>query len=189
VHIVSSDSLRRHACFLKALDILVLPSVTILPVHASSSAACSSKPWAAGVAVIGSSSGAIPEVIGDAGIVVPNAMRPRLPTPLTASSPAPLNARHWSNALASRVPRSFAWPVVAEQTRDLFCARVAHRPPRHHAFAGGAARESRRRRAAPASSARTWSTRLIEREDEVLVVDNLTTGYRQNVNPAAHSPK
>ena len=56
---------------LKALDVLVLPSVTILPLHREQFGRVLVEAMAAGVPVVGSSSGAIPEVIGDAGLVVP----------------------------------------------------------------------------------------------------------------------
>ena len=56
---------------LKSLDVLVLPSVTILPLHREQFGRVLVEAMAAGVPVVGSSSGAIPEVIGDAGLVVP----------------------------------------------------------------------------------------------------------------------
>ena len=113
--------------FLKSLDILVLPSVTILPQHREQFGRVLVEAMAAGVAVIGSSSGAIPEVIGDAGLVVPE----RDPAALASAIDRLLANPDERQALVERgrqrVRARFAWPVVAQQTNALFHAAVAHR--------------------------------------------------------------
>jgi glycosyltransferase involved in cell wall biosynthesis len=127
VRIVPPVRFEDMPAFLKALDILVLPSVTILPVHREQFGRVLVEAMAAGVAVIGSSSGAIPEVIGDAGLVVPE----RDPTALANAMDRLLANPAERQALVERgrqrVRDRFAWPVVAEQTGDLFRAAVAHR--------------------------------------------------------------
>jgi glycosyltransferase involved in cell wall biosynthesis len=113
--------------FLKSLDILVLPSVTILPLHREQFGRVLVEAMAAGVAVIGSSSGAIPDVIGDAGLVVPE----RDPATLANAIDRLLSDRELRQALVERgrqrVRERFAWPVIAEQTVQLFRCAVAHR--------------------------------------------------------------
>jgi len=113
--------------FLKSLDILVLPSVTILPQHREQFGRVLVEAMAAGVAVIGSSSGAIPEVIGDAGLVVPE----RDPAALAGAIDRLLKDRYQRQALVERghqrVRTRFAWPVLSEQTNALFRSAVAHR--------------------------------------------------------------
>ena len=113
--------------FLNSLDILVLPSITILPMHREQFGRVLVEAMAAGVAVIGSSSGAIPEVIGDAGLVVPE----RDPAALAAAIDRLLADPDQRQALVERgrqrVGTRFAWPVIAEQTVDLFRAAVARR--------------------------------------------------------------
>ncbi len=113
--------------FIKSLDILVLPSITILPLHREQFGRVLVEAMAAGVAVIGSSSGAIPEVIGDAGLVVPE----RDPAALAAAIDRLLAYPEQRQALVDRarhrVRTRFAWPVVAEQTIDLFRAALAYR--------------------------------------------------------------
>ena len=102
--------------FLKSLDVLVLPSVTILPLHREQFGRVLVEAMAAGVPVVGSSSGAIPEVIGDAGLVVPE----RDPSALAAAIDRVLSEPSLRQALVERgrqrVQSHFAWPVVAEQT-------------------------------------------------------------------------
>src|SRR5207237_9338229 len=69
--IISAVGYADMPSFLKSLEVLVLPSITILPMHREQFGRVLVEAMAAGVPVIGSSSGAIPEVIGDAGLVVP----------------------------------------------------------------------------------------------------------------------
>jgi glycosyltransferase involved in cell wall biosynthesis len=113
--------------FLRALDMLVLPSVTILPLHREQFGRVLVEAMAAGVPVIGSSSGAIPEVIGDAGLVVPE----RDPAALAEAIARLLREPELSPVLIERgyrrVETRFAWPVVARQTLELFRAALAHR--------------------------------------------------------------
>src|SRR5207302_6606714 len=71
VHLLLPVSYADMPAFLKSLDVLVLPSVTILPLHREQFGRVLIEAMAAGIPVVGSSSGAIPEVIGDAGLVVP----------------------------------------------------------------------------------------------------------------------
>lgn len=113
--------------FLKSLDLLVMPSVTILPGHREQFGRVLVEAMAAGVAVIGSSSGAIPEVIGDAGLVFPEGD----PAALARAIDLLLEDTTQRQALVERgrqrVRTRFAWPVIAEQTYDLFRAAIAHR--------------------------------------------------------------
>jgi glycosyltransferase involved in cell wall biosynthesis len=57
--------------FLRSLDVLVLPSVTILPLHREQFGRVLVEAMACGVPVVGSDSGEIPQVVGDAGLIVP----------------------------------------------------------------------------------------------------------------------
>jgi glycosyltransferase involved in cell wall biosynthesis len=113
--------------FLSSLDVLVLPSVTILPHHREQFGRVLVEAMASGVPVIGSSSGAIPEVIGDAGLIVPE----RDPQALGAALRQVLGDTQLRQMLIERgrqrVGQRFAWPMVAAQTLDLFQAALAHR--------------------------------------------------------------
>jgi glycosyltransferase involved in cell wall biosynthesis len=113
--------------FLKSLDIVVLPSVTILPLHREQFGRVLVEAMAAGVAVIGSSSGAIPEVIGDAGLVVPERDPAALAAAIDRLLANPAQRQELVDRGLQRVRTRFAWPVVAEQTIDLFRAALAHR--------------------------------------------------------------
>ncbi len=127
VHVLRSLPHEQVPCVLKALDVLVLPSVTILPLHREQFGRVLAEAMAAGVPVIGSSSGAIPEVIGDAGLVVPE----RDPAALAAAIDSVLSDADLRQQLIQRgrkrAAERFDWSVVANQSLALFQAAVAQR--------------------------------------------------------------
>ncbi|HET6316575.1 MAG TPA: glycosyltransferase family 4 protein, partial [Chloroflexota bacterium] len=127
VHVLPPLSHQHVPGFLKALDVLVLPSVTILPLHREQFGRVLVEAMAAGVPVIGSTSGAIPEVIGDAGLLVPerdpDALARAIETVLEDSA---LRQR-LVDAGRERVRLRFTWPVVAEHTLTLFRSAMLHR--------------------------------------------------------------
>jgi glycosyltransferase involved in cell wall biosynthesis len=127
VHVLSSVAYEQVPSFLKALDVLVLPSVTILPRHREQFGRVLAEAMAAGTPVIGSSSGAIPEVIGDAGLVVPE----RDPTALARAIDAVLTQddlrRRLIGAGQARARGKFDWSTVACQTLGLFQSALAQR--------------------------------------------------------------
>lgn len=127
VRIIPPIAYEDMPAFLKTLDILVLPSITILPVHREQFGRVLVEAMAAGVAVIGSSSGAIPEVIGDAGVVVPERDPAALATAIDRLLTNPDQRQALIERGRLRVQARFAWPDVAEQTADLFRAALAHR--------------------------------------------------------------
>jgi glycosyltransferase involved in cell wall biosynthesis len=127
VHALPPVGYEHLPAFLKSLDVLVLPSVTILPLHREQFGRVLVEAMAAGVPVVGSTSGAIPEVIGDAGLVVPE----RDPAALASAIDMLLSDAALRQALVDRGRRRarthFDWSVVAARTLDLFHAAVAHR--------------------------------------------------------------
>jgi glycosyltransferase involved in cell wall biosynthesis len=126
-HVLPAVKYERIPSLLKALDVLVLPSVTILPEHREQFGRVLVEAMACGTPVVGSSSGAIPEVIGDAGLVVPE----RDPAALASAidlvlTDADLRARLIERG-RQRVASHMAWPAVAERTLELFRSALAHR--------------------------------------------------------------
>jgi glycosyltransferase involved in cell wall biosynthesis len=113
--------------FLRALDVVVLPSVTIPPLHREQFGRVLVEAMAAGVPVVGSDSGGIPETIGDAGLVVPE----RDVDALAGAIDRVLHDHALRESLVARgqqrVRGRFAWPVVAELTSSLFRSAIVHR--------------------------------------------------------------
>ena len=113
--------------FLKSLDVLVLPSVTILPLHREQFGRVLVEAMAAGVPVVGSSSVAIPEVIGDAGLVVPEGDPVGLASAIGRVLTEPGLAERLVERGRQRVCSLYAWPIVAARTVELFHSAMVHR--------------------------------------------------------------
>ena len=127
VHVLPTAPYEQVPSILKALDILVLPSVTILPLHREQFGRVLAEAMATGVPVIGSSSGAIPEVIGDAGLVVPERDARALADAIDTVLAQPDLRQQLIERGRQRAAERFDWSKVAEQTVALFEAAVAQR--------------------------------------------------------------
>jgi glycosyltransferase involved in cell wall biosynthesis len=127
VHVLPPVSYDNMPAVLRSLDVLVLPSVTILPLHREQFGRVLVEAMAAGVPVVGSSSGAIPEVIGDAGLVVPERDPGALAQAIDRVLTEPGLRRTLVERGRQRVHDHYAWPVIADQTLDLFRSAVGHR--------------------------------------------------------------
>ena len=127
VHLLPPVSYANMPGVLKSLDMLVLPSVTILPLHREQFGRVLVEAMAAGVPVVGSSSGAIPEVIGDAGLVVPEGDSRALAHAIDRVLTEPDLRQTLVERGRKRVQDHYAWPVIADQTLDLFRSAAAHR--------------------------------------------------------------
>ena len=114
---------------MNALDVLVLPSRTtarwkeqfgrvLIEAHA-----CATP-------VIGSDSGAVPEVIGDAGLVFPEGNARALAAAMELLRASPGAAREFGLRGRLRVEESFTWNRVAERMRDIYLAMCPNRSER-----------------------------------------------------------
>jgi glycosyltransferase involved in cell wall biosynthesis len=126
-HVLSSVAYEQVPSLLKALDVLVLPSVTILPQHREQFGRVLAEAMAAGVPVIGSSSGAIPEVIGDAGLIVPERDSAALARAIEIVLTDHELRRKLIASGRARARGTFDWSNVAQQTLALFESALAQR--------------------------------------------------------------
>ncbi|MBI4492007.1 MAG: glycosyltransferase [Chloroflexi bacterium] len=106
--------------FLASLDALVLPSVTIPPAHKEQFGRVLVEAMACGVPVVGSSSGGIPEVIGEAGIVVPEGRVEPLAQALAELLDSAERRQELIRRGLRRAREVFAWPRIALQYRALY---------------------------------------------------------------------
>ena len=127
VHVLPPLDFDNVPSFLKALDVLVLPSVTILPQHREQFGRVLVEAMAAGVPVVGSTSGAIPTVIGDAGLIVPERDAVGLANAVDAVLSRPDLRQSLVERGLQRAHSRFAWSTIAEQTLELFRQAMAHR--------------------------------------------------------------
>jgi glycosyltransferase involved in cell wall biosynthesis len=79
---------------------------------------------ASGVPVIGSTCGAIPEVIGDAGLVFPEGDADSLASCLRRALGDKQLREHFKHTARQRVEQNYSWEKVAEQTYQLYSAVV-----------------------------------------------------------------
>ena len=86
--------------------------------------------FACGVPVVGSDSGEIPHVLGDAGLVVGEADRAAWQRTLTEVLESPARRRELAARGLHRARDRFAWPVIARQHLDFFEEVLAGRKAR-----------------------------------------------------------
>lgn len=101
------------------MDLLVLPTQTTNRVREQFGRVII-EAMASGVPVIGSTCGAIPEVIGDAGVVVPEGDAEALAAALQRMLVSENLRRHLARAGRERVECHYSWEQVASQMYELF---------------------------------------------------------------------
>jgi glycosyltransferase involved in cell wall biosynthesis/GT2 family glycosyltransferase len=149
--------------FYRGLDVLAVPSLET-PGWVEQFGRVAVEAMACGTPVVATSTGALPDVVGDAGLLVPpadaRALRDAL---LRAGTDEALRARMRAAGLARA--RECTWPQVARQYRRLYEAVTPHRGARTIAAPTGAANQ-------PAVPAGSEEERVVPagREVEVVVV-------------------
>ena len=114
--------------FLQAIDVLVAPSLTA-PNWCEQFGRMIVEAFACRVAVIGSDSGEIPHVIGDAGLVVPEGDAPKLAEAIASLLQSPDRRRAFAQAGLERSQAHFTSARAAELFVE-FCRRVMDCPSR-----------------------------------------------------------
>jgi glycosyltransferase involved in cell wall biosynthesis len=124
VQFISAKPLAELPALMNALDVLVLPSRTT-PSWKEQFGRVIIEAQACGVPVIGSASGAIPEVIGDAGLVVAERDPAALAAALNRLAGDPQLARDLAGRGRGRVEERFTWARVAAQMREVYMKCMA----------------------------------------------------------------
>jgi glycosyltransferase involved in cell wall biosynthesis len=109
----------RVPAYLAAMDVLVAPSLTT-PRWREQFGRMLTEAMACGVPVVGSDSGEIPHVIGDAGIIVPEGDPDALAAVLDELIASPERRADLSRRGLERVRSEFSLPVVARRHLDFF---------------------------------------------------------------------
>ncbi|MEV7973355.1 glycosyltransferase [Cellulomonas sp. NPDC089187] len=120
---LSGDDL---AAFYRSLDVLAVPSVPT-PGWLEQFGRVAVEAMAAGVPVVVSDSGALPEVVADAGLIVPPGDPEALTAALARVRDEPGLAGWLSNAGRVRAER-YTWHAIAEQYQELYAATRGERP-------------------------------------------------------------
>ena len=113
---VPHDGVPAH---LNAMDVLAAPSQTI-PRWREQLGRMLIEAFSCGVAVVGSDSGEIPHVIGDAGLVVPEADEAAWADALGGLLESPARRAELAARGLARARAEFAWPVIARRHLAFF---------------------------------------------------------------------
>jgi glycosyltransferase involved in cell wall biosynthesis len=105
--------------YFQEIDLLVVPTQTTARIREQFGRVII-EAMASGVPVIGSTCGAIPEVIGDAGLVVPEGDAEALAAAIERLSSSENSRRQLALAGRKRVERDYSWEQVASQMYELF---------------------------------------------------------------------
>jgi glycosyltransferase involved in cell wall biosynthesis len=126
VRFIPGMALEQVPRVINALDVMVLPSRTV-PTWKEQFGRVIIEAHACGVPVIGSDSGAIPEVIGPGGMTFPEGQPAALAEAIGALAADPARAVELGRIGRERVFRQFTWRCVAEQMLDVY-TRVLAKP-------------------------------------------------------------
>lgn len=130
VRFLGDQSSTALPAIMSALDVLVLPSRTV-PTWKEQFGRVIIEAHACATPVIGSDSGAIPEVIGEAGLVFPEGDSRALAAAMEQLRSSPGECRRLGELGRQRVEDSFTWQRVAERMRDIYltmCPSVVREP-------------------------------------------------------------
>jgi glycosyltransferase involved in cell wall biosynthesis len=105
--------------FYRRLDVLVMPTQTTSRIREQFGRVLV-EAMASGVPVIGSTSGAIPEVIGNAGLVTPEGDPAALAEALRELLSDPNTRARLARAGLERVERHYSWERVADKTHEFY---------------------------------------------------------------------
>jgi len=114
--------------YLNAMDMLAAPSRTT-PKWREQFGRMLIEGFACGLPVVGSNSGEIPHVIGDAGVIVPEGIPQAWAQELAALIDSPHRRRELGARGLSRAHDRFAWSIVARQHLAFFEQLLEARPP------------------------------------------------------------
>lgn len=113
--------------YLNCLDVLVLPSITLTGLKEQFGRVLI-EAMACGVPVIGSSSGEIPRVIGEAGLVFPEGESGELAARIESLREDLEERRRLGEAGRKRVERNFTWEILARRQIQLYRKLITSRP-------------------------------------------------------------
>jgi glycosyltransferase involved in cell wall biosynthesis len=105
--------------YFKQIDVLIVPTVTTEKIREQFGRVIV-EAMASGVSVIGSTCGAIPEVIADAGLVVPEGDSNALAGAIRQLINDPSLREQFSREGRRRVEQNYTWEIVGKKTSELY---------------------------------------------------------------------
>ena len=101
-----------------------LASVVVIPSIYEGFGLPAAEAMACGVPVVSTTAGALPEVVGDAGILVPPADAKALAEAISALVVSPNKRKHLSEMGRKRVMQMFNWRNTAQRTADVYAEAI-----------------------------------------------------------------
>jgi glycosyltransferase involved in cell wall biosynthesis len=156
IHVLRGRALQEIPALMNAMDVLVLPSRTTASWKEQFGRVLI-EANACGTPVIGSASGAIPDVVGDGGLVAPEADPGKLAKAIVRLMNDPDGRTAFGEAGRRQALEKYTWKRVAEQMREIY-RKIATPSP---APGAGRERRGRRRRISRVSGRRRSSQMVI----------------------------
>jgi len=119
MRVIANRPLAELPALMNAMDVLVLPSRTTASWKEQFGRVLI-EANACGTPVIGSDSGAIPDVVGDGGLVVPEGNPPKLAEAIQMLLSDPARQAALAQAGRKQALEKYTWKRVAEQMRDIY---------------------------------------------------------------------
>jgi glycosyltransferase involved in cell wall biosynthesis len=128
--LISNLGIRDYVKFIDEIDTdeLVnqyrLASVVVIPSIYEGFGLPAAEAMACGVPVVSTTAGALPEVVGDAGILVPSADTKALAEAISALVVSPNKRKHLSEMGRKRIVQMFNWRNTAQRTVDVYAEAI-----------------------------------------------------------------
>lgn len=128
--LISNLGIRDYVKFIDEIDTAELinqyrlASVVVIPSIYEGFGLPAAEAMACGVPVVSTTAGALPEVVGDAGILVPSADTKALAEAISALVVSPNKRKHLSEMGRKRIVQMFNWRNTAQRTADVYAEAI-----------------------------------------------------------------
>jgi glycosyltransferase involved in cell wall biosynthesis len=128
--LISNLGIRDYVKFIDEIDTAELvnqyrlASVVVIPSIYEGFGLPAAEAMACGVPVVSTTAGALPEVVGDAGILVPSADTKALAEAISALVVSPNKRKHLSEMGRKRIVQMFNWRNTAQRTVDVYAEAI-----------------------------------------------------------------
>jgi len=130
--LISNLGIRDYVKFIDEIDTAELinqyrlASVAVIPSIYEGFGLPAAEAMACGAPVVSTTAGALPEIVGDAGILVPPADTKALAEAISALVVSPNKRRHLSEMGRKRIVQMFNWRNTAQRTADVYAEAIEY---------------------------------------------------------------
>jgi glycosyltransferase involved in cell wall biosynthesis len=128
--LISNLGIRDYVKFIDEIDTAELvnqyrlASVAVIPSIYEGFGLPAAEAMACGTPVVSTNAGALPEIVGDAGILVPSADTKALVEAISALVVSPNKRKHLSEMGRKRIMQMFNWRNTAQRTADIYAEAI-----------------------------------------------------------------